>query len=125
MGELLEAIEPRPGANQNIGRGAPTNVTRTEVAREAGLSKDQQVQAVRVARVPEDQFTEQVESDTPPTVTSLAAFGTKKRQQFLPAREGARDGKRDRGASTPLLMLLELKMARPCHFGDCSPRTRE
>ena len=55
MGELLEAIEPATGQHlPNIkGRGAPTFESRTEVARSAGLSKDQQVQAVRVARVPE------------------------------------------------------------------------
>lgn len=89
MGELIEAVEPATKHNAKKQSGdAPTLLSRRKVAKDAGLTKDQQVQAVRVARVPEDQFNEQVESDTPPTVTSLAAVGTKKRQQFLPAREG-------------------------------------
>ena len=63
MGELLEAIEPGKGGRPSeTGRAAPTGLSRQKVARDAGLSKDQQVQAVRVARVPEDLFTEQDES---------------------------------------------------------------
>lgn len=45
------------------------------MAREAGLSKDQQVQAVRVASVPESEFEDLIDSDTPPTVTKLAEQG--------------------------------------------------
>lgn len=81
MGELLEAIEPKRGANQNIKGDAPLKViTRKQVADDAGLSDDQRKQALRVARVPEDQFTEQVESDTLPRVKELTSYGTKKCQ---------------------------------------------
>lgn len=63
MGELLEAIEPRPGARTDKPRvGAHPRLTRAEATNQAGLSEHQQKRAVRVARVPEDQFTEQVES---------------------------------------------------------------
>ena len=47
-GELLKQIEPQHGANQNIGEGTRTKVlTREDAARDAGMSKHQQVQAVR------------------------------------------------------------------------------
>lgn len=76
MGELLDQIEPKQGANQNIGMGDHTKVlTRTSAAEAAGLSKHQQVQAVRVARVPAEEFERQVESENPPTITALAEQG--------------------------------------------------
>jgi hypothetical protein len=50
-----------------------------QVGIEAGLSKDQQVTATRVFAVPKETFEKQVESETPPTVTKLAAQGTKKK----------------------------------------------
>jgi len=44
MGELMEAVEPRRGANQNIGTRTDTKVqTRTENAKQSGLSKREQV----------------------------------------------------------------------------------
>lgn len=56
-GELLKQIEPKRGANQNIGGDAPTKVmTRKEVASDAGMSRDQMHTALRVANVPADQF---------------------------------------------------------------------
>lgn len=77
-GELLEQIEPgKTGPKPELGTGAHTQPTRAAAAAEAGLSKHQAVQAVRVARVPKDEFDELVESDNPPTVTELARRGTK------------------------------------------------
>lgn len=56
-GELLKQIEPRQGANQNIKAGDHPNVlTRTDAAREAGMSPHQAKQAVRVSNVPEDEI---------------------------------------------------------------------
>ena len=40
-GELLRAITPKQGANQNFRGGASPKVTRTSAARDAGLSRDQ------------------------------------------------------------------------------------
>jgi len=68
----LKQIEPAHGANQNIREGDRPKVTRESAATDAGLSDHQRKQALRVANVPESEFTEQVESDTPPTVTKLA-----------------------------------------------------
>lgn len=78
-GELLKQIEPAHGANQNIRDGADTKVlTRTQAAADAGLSERQKVTALRVASVPEESFNEQVESDSPPTITKLAEQGKQK-----------------------------------------------
>lgn len=77
-GELLRQFAKAHGANQNISEGDHTNVTRTSMAEAAGMSKHQQVQAVRVAAVPYSEFSQLVDSDQPPTVTKLAEMGTKK-----------------------------------------------
>jgi len=44
-------------------------LNRTEAATQAGLSERQKVTALRVASVPESDFQQAVESDSPPTVT--------------------------------------------------------
>ena len=84
-GELLKQIEPasggdRGGGRGNQGEGSRPLVSRKEAARSAGLSDHQQKTAIRVANVPEQSFNEQVESDNPPTVTTLAEQGRKPRQ---------------------------------------------
>lgn len=73
-GELLKQIEPQSGKRTDIepSGGAPT---RSQVAQDAGMSRDQMHTALRVANVPEADFERQVESDTPPTVTKLAEQG--------------------------------------------------
>lgn len=98
MGELLKQIPSGQGANLSAaGRAAADPicresatrdaaqqrppaavppVTRTEVAREAGLSERQRKTALRIASVPEPDFTAAVESREPPTVTTLARMGT-------------------------------------------------
>jgi hypothetical protein len=53
--------------------GRPPRFSQRQAAKQAGLSKDQEKQAVRVANVPDDDFDAAVESDDPPTVTELAA----------------------------------------------------
>ena len=80
-GELLKQIEPGHGQNQNINDGTVNKVlTRTEAAREAGMSERQQVTAVRIANVPSADFEKAVESPTPPTITTLAQQGVQKRE---------------------------------------------
>lgn len=68
-GELLKQIEPAP--NQHVA-GVGAHTSRSDAAKEAGMSKHQQVQAIRVANVPAAEFERQVESPNPPTVTKLA-----------------------------------------------------
>lgn len=62
---------------------AHTQFTREDVAREAAMSKHQQVQAVRVASVPAEDFERQVESPKPPTLTQLASKGIQRRDPAL------------------------------------------
>lgn len=77
-GELLKQIEPSKGGRPTETSGdAPTSLTRKQAAEGAGLSKDQMVQAIRVANVPAEDFERQVESQKPPTVTALAEQGKK------------------------------------------------
>ncbi len=76
-GELLAAIEPAKGARTDLqpSRGAPTKLTRESAAKDAGLSRDQRVTALRVANVPTHEFEAAVEAKEPPTVTQLAKRG--------------------------------------------------
>jgi hypothetical protein len=84
-GELLKQLDGRqgqnlPGAESGDAGDASTSImTRREAAEQAGLSKDQQVTAVRVANVPAGEFEQAVESDKPPTVTALAGMGKQSR----------------------------------------------
>ncbi|KAB2680355.1 hypothetical protein [Brucella pseudintermedia] len=75
-GELLKQIEPQSGKRTDLepSGGVPT---RLEVAKEAGLSRDQMHTALRVANIPDEDFERQVESQNPPTVTKLAEQGKK------------------------------------------------
>jgi hypothetical protein len=78
-GELLKQFDGRPQNAAKQSGDAPTLISRREAAANAGISKDQQVTAVRVANVPAEQFEQAVESDQPPTVTALAEMGKQSR----------------------------------------------
>jgi hypothetical protein len=83
-GELLKQIEPKHGANQNINDGTDSNVlTRKQAARDAGMSERQQFTAQRIASIPPQDFERQVESEKPPTLSQLAAQGTKPRENIV------------------------------------------
>jgi hypothetical protein len=78
MGELLKQIEPaKPGPKPELSVGTHTELGRQAAGEQAGMSKHQQVQAIRVANVPTAEFEQQVESSAPPTVTNLAKQGTR------------------------------------------------
>lgn len=78
-GELLKQIEPQQGTRNDLvtSDSRPPEVTRQQVAAQAGMSPHQAKQAVRVANVPQEDFERQVESANPPTVTKLAEQGKK------------------------------------------------
>ena len=90
-GELLKEIPSSKGGRPSeTGRGAPTSFGRMQAGRDAGLSRDQTITAIRVNNVPRDEFEQQIESENPPTVTALAEFGTEKRPpttDYLQGRE--------------------------------------
>lgn len=85
-GELLKTFkqapeERLPQSRQTLSTGAHTQEddsprSQREAADAAGMSKHQEAQAVRVASVPEDDFEDAVESESPPSVTKLAKAGT-------------------------------------------------
>ena len=84
-GELLETIEPKHGTNQNIRAGDQPNVqTRTQAAAAAGMSPHQQKTAMKIARIPREEFEELVESYQPPTITKLASKQADKREMSEP-----------------------------------------
>jgi len=83
-GELLKQVEAQRGGDRRSDQyqkeAGRLLVSRSEAAQRAGMSDHQQKTAVRVASVPERQFTEQVESANPPTLTELARQGTRRRE---------------------------------------------
>lgn len=102
-GELLKTFQADPQSNlrQNTngprGGGAPTSTQRA-AAEAAGMSKDQEVTAVRVANVPEPDFEAAVESEEPPTVTKLADMGKQTAEPPPSAREGFYEATHTMGA---------------------------
>jgi hypothetical protein len=80
-GELLEEVVaaktgPKP---KNSGPAPAANSGRFAMGRAAGLSDRQTKTALRVAKIPEAEFEEAIESENPPTVTELAERGTKRK----------------------------------------------
>ena len=75
-GELLHQIEPDKGGRPSETKvGDRLGFTRTDAARDAGMSEHQQKQAQRIAAISEHDFEAQVESPKPPTLTQLAQQG--------------------------------------------------
>jgi len=76
-GELLKDIPSGQGSRNQHGQLRDGAVTRQEAARRAGLSERQKVTALRVARVPGQQFEALLEGEAPPSVAKLAALGSR------------------------------------------------
>jgi hypothetical protein len=80
-GDLLLEIQASTGGRPPKTREGARPSSRKDAAEEAGLSTHQRKTAVRVARVPTDEFEAAVESEEPPTVTQLASRGTRKQEE--------------------------------------------
>jgi hypothetical protein len=78
-GELLKQFDGRGGDRSKSGDAPTFAPTQREAAERAGISRDQQVTAVRVANVPAEDFEQQIESPKPPTISQLAMQGIKPR----------------------------------------------
>lgn len=78
-GELLQQFQ-NPGVRTKPRGDSPPRSQR-DAAKNAGMSKDQEKQAVRVANVPQADFDAAVDSNDPPTVTALAERGTEKQSK--------------------------------------------
>jgi hypothetical protein len=89
-GELLQQFEPgKTGPKPELQDGAVPQLTRTDAAKDAGLSERQRKTALRVAAIPEEEFERRIESDHPPTVTELAELGTQHQPPKLNGRSEA------------------------------------
>ncbi len=75
--------QSKTNLKQYRSEGNHTSVSRTQAAESAGLSKHQTITAIRVSRIPDDEFHEAVESDNPPTVTALAERSKQSRPKPL------------------------------------------
>lgn len=83
-GSIIDSLPKAkpPGKKKKAGTG-PYLSPRHQAVEDAGMSPREAKTAVRVARVPEEEFAEAVENDDPATVEELAEMGTKKRPKHL------------------------------------------
>lgn len=72
-GELLKMFDGK-GNNQHK-EGNHLKLTKSEIGTESGLSEHQIKTANRLANIPENEFEQAIESDTPPTITELSEEG--------------------------------------------------
>jgi hypothetical protein len=87
-GELLRAIAPKEttGRTKELGGHLPNS--KSQAAKDAGMSRHQKRTALRVSNIPGEDFEAAVESDNPPTVTALAQRGKKPTPKPLIDLEG-------------------------------------
>jgi hypothetical protein len=91
-GELLKQFDARPQNAAKQSGDVPALISRAEAGADAGMSTHQIKTAVRVANVPAEQFEHAVESDKPPTVTTLAEMGKQSRPVADDAASTAPEG---------------------------------
>jgi hypothetical protein len=79
-GELLNEFDAQGQRNDlELMSGSEHKLSKYKVGENAGMSNRQIKDSVWIANVPDELFNSLVESDTPPTITTLAELGTKKR----------------------------------------------
>lgn len=98
-GELLKQFQAPGARTDQPSADGDTRLTQRQAAEQAGLSKRQEVDAIRVANVPEEEFERLVEADEPATVTDLAERGKSPR----PGRRSVQPPRRLRRARPPAL----------------------
>jgi hypothetical protein len=80
-GDLLREIEKSTGGRPlKTSGGIPTSLTRTQAAKDAGLSKDQAVTAIRVSRIPDEEFQDAVEGEDDQPLKGQATMRKSKRK---------------------------------------------
>lgn len=77
LGDLLKLYDAQGQRTDTLSVGDHTKFSQKEMADRAGISKHQQVTAVRIANIPEETFEALIESDNTPTATKLAELGKK------------------------------------------------
>lgn len=98
IGELLPAFQPHgpKGGRPSKNGGGKDTVSQRSAARSAGLSKGQEVQARRIAAIPQAEFEALVEREDPPTLTELEERG--KRILERPKQDGFKEATYAMGA---------------------------
>jgi hypothetical protein len=87
MGLLLRAIAPAKNQHDASARGATSPSSRSQAARDAGLSDDQRKNALRVASIPEQEFEREIEAQAAPSINKLAELGTRKHLEGVDERD--------------------------------------
>lgn len=82
-GEIAKQMMQPHGGHNKQDNGGGILLPKEKIQEVSGFSKRQLDTALQVSNVPERQFTEQVESANPPTITELARQGTQKRDAPL------------------------------------------
>lgn len=81
MGALIREVQPQPGqgggrpSKKTSARGRAKVFGRNKAARDAGVSRRQQAEALLVAGIPQDIFDELVTREKPPTPAEIKALG--------------------------------------------------
>jgi hypothetical protein len=78
-GELLHQIDGQGSRTDQLTEGEHGKLTQRQAAADAGMSEHQQLQSVRVANIPRQDFDKQVDQPKPPTISQLAQQGIKPR----------------------------------------------
>ena len=72
MGQLLVQVKPRPGMRTDLLRDISVpRLTQEYVAESAGIKERQRKTSIRIAKIPEADFEQMVESEKAPTVSDL------------------------------------------------------
>jgi len=74
-GEILKEMKKSQGERTDRPKGGAPPRSRRARAQAAGLSRDQERDALRVASIPQKDFERAVESNSPPTLTALSEAG--------------------------------------------------
>ncbi len=114
MGELLKQFDARGDHRKSNGTNTSSQ---KEMAEAAGISKRQQVTAVRVANIPAEKFEAAIENEKPATVTALAEMG----KQVRAATEGFKQATHLIGERAIWLAFAGQK-AQPSHAVPCQRR---
>jgi len=78
-GELLREIPAKAHGSPSGAGAQPHHSERARAATDAGMSRDQALDAVRIAKIPAREFETAVESPSPATIEWLAQLGTAKK----------------------------------------------
>jgi hypothetical protein len=83
VGEMLKEIPSGKPGPKSVG-GLP-QISRSQAAADAGLSRDQKVTAIRIASIPDEDFEDEIESPNPPGTVLLSRIASASKPVAEPA----------------------------------------